>query len=87
MSSVLIVFFFISLIPGGILMDLLKFLRCAGGDAFTCPVLKLFIRLNQMLYYKCANCDRYFHCQGSFDAVYLCGINTTENARITKKSE
>jgi len=87
LASLLIAFILVSMIPGTVSIHILKFLQCIGGDTVTCSALNLFIRYSQMQYYQCPNCDKYFHCQGNFDAVYFCGTNITENARIAKKSE
>ncbi|XP_076366056.1 uncharacterized protein LOC143254989 [Tachypleus tridentatus] len=39
--------------------------RCAGIEMF-----KSYWKMSTI---KCINCDKYFHCQGNYNAVYKCG--------------
>ncbi|CAF3037737.1 unnamed protein product [Rotaria sp. Silwood2] len=65
-------------------MNWTKFLWCASWDINTCPGEKLRAQYNAMTDANCMNCDKFFHCQGNYDAVYLCG-KTANNIRIAKK--
>ncbi|CAF1386589.1 unnamed protein product, partial [Rotaria sordida] len=65
-------------------MNLAQFFWCAGRDINACPSRQLRTRYNEMTTANCKNCDKFFHCQGNYDAVYLCG-KTPNNIRIAKK--
>ncbi len=68
-------------------MNWLKFNRCAGPDSWTCSGRQLLLRYNEMRGADCKNCDKYFHCQGNYDAVYHCNGNPANNRRIAEKRE
>ena len=38
-----------------------------------CAASKMLQNYNQMRNVQCRNCDKYFHCQGNYEAVYRCG--------------
>ena len=38
-----------------------------------CAAGKLFDNYNAMMDARCRNCDKYFHCQANYEAVYGCG--------------
>ncbi|CAF1039414.1 unnamed protein product [Adineta steineri] len=65
-------------------MNWFKFTACAGTDLFTCPGGMLKAQFNQMTKANCLNCDKFFHCQRNYDAVYRCG-NSAKNQRIAEK--
>ncbi|CAF3320158.1 unnamed protein product [Rotaria socialis] len=61
-----------------------KFLWCAGLDIRSCPGQRLKAQYNEMRRINCKNCDKFFHCQGNYDAVHRCG-KKAENLRLAKK--
>ncbi|XP_013783006.1 serum amyloid A-2 protein-like [Limulus polyphemus] len=38
-----------------------------------CAAIQMFKSFYKMTTKKCINCDKYFHCQGNYNAVYNCG--------------
>ena len=81
----LMVICLVAIIPGTISMNWVKFLWCAGSDIYSCPGQRLKAQYHEMTRANCMNCDKFFHCQGNYDAVQLCE-RTAANLRITKKS-
>ncbi|CAF3688335.1 unnamed protein product [Rotaria sp. Silwood1] len=65
-------------------MSWFKFVRCAGWYLNTCPGRQLKVQYDEMKTANCMNCDKFFHCQGNYNAVHVCG-KTTINIRIAKK--
>ncbi|KAG4067097.1 hypothetical protein HA402_000088 [Bradysia odoriphaga] len=44
-----------------------------GIDALnTCSIAEMTAAYNEMVRANCANCDKYFHCIGNYNAVYKC---------------
>jgi len=65
-------------------MNWLSFTTCAGTDLFGCPGSELNKQYNEMKSANCVNCDKYFHCQGNYNAVKECK-STSNAAGIAKK--
>jgi serum amyloid A protein len=63
-----------------------KFYWCAGTDINTCPGRMLKVQYDEMIEANCRNCDKFFHCQGNYNAAIGCG-KTDNNKRIAKKCE
>ena len=59
-----------------------KFIDCVKKDLVSCEFLKLELNYNKMKKSKCPNCERYFRCQGNYEAVLNC-----KNGTLTKRRE
>lgn len=46
----------------------------------------LKVQYDEMIEANCRNCDKFFHCQGNYNAAIGCG-KTDNNKRIAKKCE
>ena len=63
-----------------------KFSLCAKSAMFTCQFEKLKANYDAMSAANCMKCDKYFHCQGNYDAVYKCSnANLAERKAIAKR--
>ncbi|XP_013783005.1 uncharacterized protein LOC106467222 [Limulus polyphemus] len=49
----------------------LGFSAVTDGDV-RCAGIEMFKSYKKMSSVKCINCDKYFHCQGNYNAVYRC---------------
>ncbi|KAI0222276.1 hypothetical protein LSAT2_026485 [Lamellibrachia satsuma] len=47
-----------------------------------CAIWKMFWQYRAMRSANCRNCDKYFHCQANYNAVYLCSGTGARKAAI-----
>ncbi|KAI0222270.1 hypothetical protein LSAT2_026478 [Lamellibrachia satsuma] len=47
-----------------------------------CAIRKMLTQYLAMQYANCRNCDKYFHCQANFNAVYLCSGGDARRAAV-----